>query len=351
MRSLGRRIAQGLRAAGAGGLAALVLAAPGAAEEPPTGLLALKTVVQPAEAALGDTVTVVCTLTNVHPDKTFDVLPLDLDIWSCFLRVEWEVPQPRPPSEPGKPAKDPPPPKIEGYNVIRYVPRFGQLSPLARRPLKPGESLTSRIPMICLRAGPQTVEAQYNGYHPSPQGTLRGEAAKLVVKGAGPLVAHVETTAGALDVELLVDKAPGTVANFATLVKQGFYDGTPIHRLLPDAYLQGGAPKGDPAGGPGWTIPYEGNDVKQEPGVWAMARGPGLHTAGSQFYACLAALPQLENGAGLPCVAFGRVTRGMDVLKALAKTPVEAREADAGGAVRWHPVTPLVVQKITLEAR
>lgn len=332
--------------------ALLVLAAPpAAAETPPVGKLALKAEVQPAEAAVGDVVTVVCTLTNVSPDQTFDVLPLDLDIWSCFLRVEWEVPQPPPPVEPGKEKKPPPPPKVEGYNVIRYVPRPGVFSPLARRPLKPGETLTGRIPMVCLRAGPQTVEVQYNGYHASPQGVLTGEKGKLVGKGAGPLVARVETTAGALDVELLVDKAPGTVANFASLVKQGFYDGTPIHRLLPDAYLQGGAPKGDPAGGPGWTIPYEGNDVKQEPGIVAMARGPGLHTAGSQFYVCLAALPQFENGAGLPCTAFGRVTRGMDVLKALAKTPVEAREGDPGGAVRWHPTTPLVVQKITLGTR
>lgn len=334
-----------------GVLAIAALAAPGAADAPPKGLLALKTEIQPAEAALGDTVTLVCTLTNVSPDKTFDVLPLDLDIWSCFLHVEWEVPQPAPASEPGKPPKEPPPPKLEGYDVIRYVPRPGVFSPLQRRPLKPGESLIGRIPMVCVRPGKQTVAARYNGYHPSPQGPLEGEPARLVVKGAGPLVAHVETTAGALDVELLVDKAPGTVVNFATLAKQGFYDGTPVHRLLPDAYLQGGAPKGDPAGGPGWTIPYEGNDVKHEPGVWAMARGPGLHTAGSQFFVCLAALPQLENGAGLPCTAFGRVTRGMDVLKALAKTPVEAREGDAGGAVRWHPVTPLTVQKITLGAR
>lgn len=87
--------------------------------------------------------------------------------------------------------------------------------------------------------------------------------------------------------ELFEDDAPGTVANFTKLAKSGYYDGLSFHRVIPNFVIQGGCPKGDGTGGPGYTIPCELTGKKQfhDRGVISMAHA-GRNTGGSQFFIC-----------------------------------------------------------------
>ena len=90
-----------------------------------------------------------------------------------------------------------------------------------------------------------------------------------------------------MTVELYVDDAPGTVANFVKLAKEGFYDGLTFHRVIPDFVVQGGCPYGTGTGGPGYTIKCETSGGRQyhDRGVLSMAHA-GRDTGGSQFFIC-----------------------------------------------------------------
>jgi len=97
------------------------------------------------------------------------------------------------------------------------------------------------------------------------------------------LIATFDTTQGPIKVELFADKAPLTVANFVNLVKHGFYDGLVFHRVIPDFMIQGGCPKGQGTGGPGYKFEDEKNGVKHQVGSLSMANA-GPNTNGSQFF-------------------------------------------------------------------
>ena len=112
----------------------------------------------------------------------------------------------------------------------------------------------------------------------------------------------------AIEVEFYPQDAPKTVENFVKLAKQGFYDGLKFHRVVPDFVVQGGCPKGDGTGGPGWTIPAEFNSKKHVRGTVAMARSQHPDSAGSQFYICYGPTPHLDRNY----TVFGQVTSGME---------------------------------------
>ena len=123
---------------------------------------------------------------------------------------------------------------------------------------------------------------------------------------------RIVTTRGTIEVELRPDKAPVTVANFLSLVKQGFYNGIYFHRVVPGFVVQAGDPRGDGWGGPGYAIPCEYNDLTYQRGVMGMAHA-GKDTGGSQFF--IAQLPQPHlNGR---YTAFGKVVAGMEVVDSL----------------------------------
>lgn len=112
----------------------------------------------------------------------------------------------------------------------------------------------------------------------------------------------------------LYDKAtPGTVKNFVDLAEKGFYNNLSFHRVIPDFVVQGGCPKGDGTGGPGYSIPCETDGEMQyhDRGVLSMAHR-GRDTGGSQFFIC----HNRMNTQHLDGVhtAFGKVTEGLDVL-------------------------------------
>ncbi|MBL9120440.1 MAG: peptidylprolyl isomerase [Phycisphaerae bacterium] len=150
--------------------------------------------------------------------------------------------------------------------------------------------------------------------------------------------ATVETDLGTFTVELWNDVAPNHAENFLKLARKGFYDGIAFHRILPGFVIQGGCPKGDGTGGPGWTVKAEFNERKHEPGVLSMARSADPNSAGSQFFVCLTR----ENCQHLDrqYTAFGKVTSGMDVVKKIAEVPVDRSSGKpTGKAPRMIKVT------------
>ena len=129
--------------------------------------------------------------------------------------------------------------------------------------------------------------------------------------------AVIDTAQGVIELDLFSDEVPGTVANFEKLAKEGFYDGTTFHRVIPNFMIQGGDPysktgKGRVGtGGPGYTIKWEThlNKHRHVAGTLSMAHA-GKDTGGSQFFICHSPQGHL-NGVH---TVFGQVTKGMDVV-------------------------------------
>lgn len=128
----------------------------------------------------------------------------------------------------------------------------------------------------------------------------------------------MDTDAGSIELELFDADAPGTVANFVKLAREGFYDGLSFHRVIDGFMAQGGCPNSREGsrgvagtGGPGYTIPCEINSRKHLAGSLSMAHA-GKNTGGSQFFLCHAAQPHLD---GVHTV-FGQ-TPNLDVVLAL----------------------------------
>lgn len=111
-----------------------------------------------------------------------------------------------------------------------------------------------------------------------------------------------------IQLEFYPADAPKTVENFLTLAKKGFYNNLTFHRVVPDFVVQGGCPKGNGTGGPGYTIPAEFNKQKHVRGTVAMARSQHPDSAGSQFYICYGPTPHLDGNY----TVFGKVTSGME---------------------------------------
>lgn len=151
---------------------------------------------------------------------------------------------------------------------------------------------------------------------------------------------------GEIEVELYKNVAPKTVENFVKLAKGGFYDGLTFHRIIEGFMIQGGDPKGDGTGGSSNKIKGEfrangfENNLKHERGVISMARANDYNSASSQFFIMHA------DNAGLDgkYAAFGKVTKGMEVVDAIAEnTPV----TDNNGTVtkKNQPVIKSIVIK------
>jgi peptidyl-prolyl cis-trans isomerase B (cyclophilin B) len=115
---------------------------------------------------------------------------------------------------------------------------------------------------------------------------------------------------GEIRLEFFPEDAPKTVENFVTLAKKGFYNGLNFHRVVPDFVVQGGCPKGNGTGGPGYTVKAEFNKQKHVRGTLAMARSQHPDSAGSQFYICYGSTPHLDG----QYTVFGRVVSGMELV-------------------------------------
>ena len=128
--------------------------------------------------------------------------------------------------------------------------------------------------------------------------------------------AELHTAKGVMNIDFYDADAPNTVKNFTDLAKKGFYDGLTFHRVLDDFEIQGGCPKGNGTGGPGYNIDCEtsGENQYHDRGVLSMAHA-GLNTGGSQFFVCHSRTNTAHLDGKHTC--FGKVTEGLDVIDAI----------------------------------
>lgn len=161
------------------------------------------------------------------------------------------------------------------------------------------------------------------------------------LKASERVTAVVETSCGTFEIALDTAASPKTTGSFAYLVEKGVYDGTSFHRIVPGFVVQGGDPKGDGTGGPGYFVDEPPPpDTEYTEGAVAMAKTgaepPGR--SGSQFFVVVAA------DAGLPpdFALLGKVTRGMGVVERIE------RVGDPGSGQKGTPRAPVVIERITL---
>jgi peptidyl-prolyl cis-trans isomerase B (cyclophilin B) len=127
----------------------------------------------------------------------------------------------------------------------------------------------------------------------------------------------VDTSAGAMTLELFASEAPLTVNNFVHLARDGFYEDCQFHRVISGFMIQGGCPKGDGTGGPGYRFQDEPVTRSYVRGTLAMANA-GPNTNGSQFFITHVATNWLDNKHSV----FGRVRSGQDVVDAIQQGDV-----------------------------
>ena len=177
------------------------------------------------------------------------------------------------------------------------------------------------------------------------------EAAPAVTKTSNEIKVKFETNQGNFVAKLFPDEAPATVTNFIGLangtkefvdpktgenVKRPFYDGLTFHRVIPGFMIQGGDPRGDGTGGPGYRFQDEFNSprVFDKPGILAMANA-GPNTNGSQFFITVAATPWLNKRHTI----FGEVVEGYDVVEKISKLPRDGND---------RPLDPVTIKKVTV---
>ncbi|MCH8864373.1 MAG: peptidylprolyl isomerase [Chloroflexi bacterium] len=134
----------------------------------------------------------------------------------------------------------------------------------------------------------------------------------MMIDTSKQYIATIETEKGNLVLELFAADVPKTVNNFVFLAREGFYDGSTFHRVIPGFMVQGGDPTGTGRGDAGYKFGDEFSEHKHEAGTLSMANA-GANTNGSQFFITFTSQPGLD---GLHSV-FGRLIEGTDVLNNL----------------------------------
>lgn len=155
-------------------------------------------------------------------------------------------------------------------------------------------------------------------------------------------VAIIQTNMGTIELELFADKTPKTVENFVGLANKGYYNGVIFHRVIDNFMIQGGDPTGTGRGGQSlWGRKFEDEIVPElkhdSEGILSMANA-GPNTNGSQFFITLVPTPWLDGRH----TVFGKVIKGMDVVKAIGKVPTNQQD---------RPLKDVVMEKVTIEKR
>lgn len=157
----------------------------------------------------------------------------------------------------------------------------------------------------------------------------------------------LHTTHGVISIELDHDKAPKTAANFLQYAREGFYEGTLFHRVIPNFMIQGGGLQ--PGMNPKSTRPpienEANNNLSNSVGTVAMARTPDPHSATAQFFVNVADNAFLNHTAPTPqgwgyCV-FGKVVEGMDVVNAIVNVPTTSK-----GSHQDVPVDDVLIERV-----
>lgn len=152
--------------------------------------------------------------------------------------------------------------------------------------------------------------------------------------------ATIDTSAGKIVVDLFAKDAPKTVNSFVFLSREGFYNGTIFHRVIPKFMIQGGDPTGTGTGGPGYQFENENKNSKHGfmPGTLAMANA-GPDTNGSQFFINHGESPWLKPDK---YTIFGQVTAGQDVVDKIATAPTGAND---------RPREPVKINSVTIDEK
>jgi peptidyl-prolyl cis-trans isomerase B (cyclophilin B) len=159
-----------------------------------------------------------------------------------------------------------------------------------------------------------------------------------------PVAEIVMSDGSVVKVELYPEAAPNTVNNFIYLANSGFYDGLTFHRIIPGFMIQGGDPKGDGTGGPGYSIAGEfkdngfENNLKHTRGVISMARAQSYDSAGSQFFIMVADAKSLDG----QYAAFGKVTEGIEVVDKIVGAERDSND---------KPLESIVMRKVTVDLK
>lgn len=153
--------------------------------------------------------------------------------------------------------------------------------------------------------------------------------------------AVLRTEKGNVTISLNTDQTPITVNNFVTLSKKGFYNNTVFHRVIKGFMIQGGDPKGDGTGGPGYKFNDEPFTGEYTRGTVAMANA-GPNTNGSQFFIMHGDNPLPKN-----YVIFGKVTSGLDVVDKIAESPVQPSISGESSS----PVTPVKILTVDIQEK
>ena len=166
------------------------------------------------------------------------------------------------------------------------------------------------------------------------------KAPEMQIDGSKKYSALVETNKGDFTIDLLPAEAPLAVNNFVCLARAGFYDNTPIHRIVAGFVIQGGDPTGTGRGGPGYKFNDEPISLDYEKGTVAMANA-GPNTNGSQFFVVL---EDLRGRLPKNYTIFGKVTEGIDTVDTLGAVQTKA----GGSGEKSTPVEPVTIEKVTI---
>jgi cyclophilin family peptidyl-prolyl cis-trans isomerase len=194
-----------------------------------------------------------------------------------------------------------------------------------------GTSTTAATPTVpagtCIDTAPATA-AKPATYAAAPA---------IAINPAKTYTATLATSCGTIVMHLLPKQAPVTVNSFVFLAEHGFYNGLTFHRVIPGFVIQGGDPKGDGTGGPGYQFKDEPPTTAYTLGDAAMAKTRLPNTNGSQFF-----IVQGPNGVALPRLysRFGHVTSGQNVVNLIANVPADATSG--------KPTQPVWIYSVTI---
>lgn len=174
----------------------------------------------------------------------------------------------------------------------------------------------------------------------SGMGKQYANAPELRIDPNRTYIATLATNRGDIKVEFYPQDAPQTVNNFICLAQDGYYDGTPFHRIVSGFVIQGGDPTGTGAGGPGYQFSDEPVAKDYERGILAMANA-GPDTNGSQFFIVL---EDLRGKLPKNYTIFGKVIEGLDVVDAIAQTPTSVGRSGE----KSTPMEAITLEQVTV---
>jgi peptidyl-prolyl cis-trans isomerase B (cyclophilin B) len=187
-----------------------------------------------------------------------------------------------------------------------------------------------KSPSVALPAGCSAVSA------PAPKQVHLSRPTETL---RGPATATVDTSCGSFEIALDTARAPKTTSSFAYLVRQGVYDDTLFHRIVPSFLIQGGDPTGSGTGGPGYFVDEPPpQDLSYTRGIVAMAKSPvePPGRSGSQFFV----VTEADAGLTPDSALLGRVANGFDVVQRIEQL----------GTPSGKPKAPVVIRRVTIKA-